>query len=178
MVVNINNVSFTDEIGTMAYISVGSNIDPTKPEEGNATTQSVRDNFAYAKYEMEAVQAAVQKLGVDFQAFDRDYVSTLPAGDTMLGPLTLVTDATQGRHAVTKEYVDNLSFNGGGGGVPEAPDDGKVYGRKDKGWVEVTAVAGSVKWEDIQNMPIPITNLAGDSTATPPKASMVSGGNY
>jgi len=59
MVVNINNVSFTDEIGTMAYISVGSNIDPTKPEEGNATTQSVRENFAYAKYEMEAVQSAV-----------------------------------------------------------------------------------------------------------------------
>jgi len=174
MVVNINNVSFTDEIGTMAYISVGSNIDPTKPEEGNATTQSVRENFAYAKYEMEAVQAAVQKLGVDFQAFDRDYVSTLPAGDTMLGPLTLVTDATQGRHAVTKEYVDNLSFNGGGGGVPEAPDDGKVYGRKDKGWVEVTAVAGTVEWDDIQNVPIPVENLAG----APPKSSMVSGGSY
>ncbi len=34
-----------------------SNIDPLKPEEGYATTASVRANFAAAKSEIEALQA-------------------------------------------------------------------------------------------------------------------------
>jgi hypothetical protein len=38
---------------------MSSNIDITKPVEGNATTQSVRDNFSHAKTEIEALQLAV-----------------------------------------------------------------------------------------------------------------------
>ncbi len=34
-----------------------SNIDITKPTSGNATTQSVRDNFAAAKNEIEVLQS-------------------------------------------------------------------------------------------------------------------------
>jgi hypothetical protein len=36
-----------------------SNIDPSQPTYGNATTQSVRDNFTIAKSEIEALQAAL-----------------------------------------------------------------------------------------------------------------------
>lgn len=41
---------------------MASNIDATKPEEGNATTQSVRINFGTAKTEIEALQEAVAAL--------------------------------------------------------------------------------------------------------------------
>src|SRR4051794_8433078 len=37
-------------------------IDPTKPEHGDPSTQSVRDNFAAAKLEIEALQAAMDAL--------------------------------------------------------------------------------------------------------------------
>lgn len=33
----------------------------------------------------------------------------------------------------------NLVTGGGGGGIPEAPSDGKLYGRKDAAWEEVPA---------------------------------------
>ena len=172
----ITEVAFEDDVGTYGYISVKSNIDPTMPEEGNATTQSVRENFAYSKYEIEALQAAVQQLGGDFLTFDRDYVSTLPGGDTMVGPLSIVTDPTMPRHAVTKDYVDNLSMSGGGG-LPDAPSDGLVYGRQDASWVEVKASSSTtVKWENITDLPIPIDNLAGDPTNNIP--SLLLGGSY
>jgi hypothetical protein len=38
---------------------MGSLIDATKPIQGNATTQSVRDNFATAKAEISALQAQI-----------------------------------------------------------------------------------------------------------------------
>jgi hypothetical protein len=41
---------------------MASSIDTTKPEEGNATTKSVRDNFATAKSEVEALQAKATNL--------------------------------------------------------------------------------------------------------------------
>jgi hypothetical protein len=172
----ITEVAFEDDVGTYGYISVKSNIDPTMPEEGNATTQSVRENFAYSKYEIEALQAAVQQLGGDFLTFDRDYVSTLPSGDTMLGPLSIIPDPTMPRHAVTKDYVDNLSMNGGGG-LTDAPSDGLIYGRKDASWVEVQASATTtVKWENITDLPVPIEGLAGDPTNNIP--SLLLGGSY
>ena len=34
---------------------------------------------------------------------------------------------------------------GGGGGIPEAPTDGKLYGRQNSGWSEVTATGGVTK---------------------------------
>ena len=43
---------------------MSSNIDATKPAAGAATTQSVRDNFAAAKAEIEALQAAVAESGI------------------------------------------------------------------------------------------------------------------
>ena len=172
----ITEVSFSDEVGTYGYITVNSNIDPTMPEEGNATTQSVRENFAYSKYEIEALQAAVQSLGGDFLSFDRDYVSTLPGGDTMLGSLSIIPDPTMPRHAVTKEYVDNLSMSGGGG-LPDAPSDGLIYGRKDASWVEVTASSTTtVKWDNITDIPPPVETLAGDPTNNIP--SLLLGGSY
>lgn len=73
-----------------------SNIDVTKPVYGNPTTQSVRDNFAAAKTEIDALQA--------FQGTG----PFLPlAGGTMIGPITLGADPANDLHAATKRYVDN-----------------------------------------------------------------------
>lgn len=37
-----------------------------------------------------------------------------------------------------------LSTGGGGGGIPEAPSDGKVYGRKDESWAEIIGDGGGI----------------------------------
>jgi len=70
-------------------------IDPTKPTAGIATTQSVRDNFATAKTEIEVLQA--------FQAAG-PYLTL--AGGTLTGPLLLNANPTDPLGAVTKQYAD------------------------------------------------------------------------
>jgi hypothetical protein len=55
------------------------------------------------------------------------YVSLDGTGPPMTGPLFLVADPTQPLEAATKQYVDNNA--GAGGGIPEAPTGGQVYGR-------------------------------------------------
>ena len=152
-----------------------SNIDPTMPEEGNATTASVRENFAYSKYEIESLQAAVQTLGGELNSQTADYVST--KGDKMTGALTLEASITDPKHAVTVEWVMANAGSGGGGGIPEAPEDGKVYGRKDKGWEEITSssTTPNVEWANILNTPEPVKDLAAENITT---TSMVSGGSY
>jgi hypothetical protein len=53
-----------------------------------------------------------------------------------------------GWKAFVKDAVTTLRYSGLGwvedsaGGVPEAPSDGKTYGRKDEGWVEITGGGG------------------------------------
>jgi hypothetical protein len=71
-----------------------SNIDPTKPIAGSPTTQSVRDNFATAKTEIEGVVATAN-------------AAVKRAGDTMTGLLVLSADPTAALGAVTKQYVDS-----------------------------------------------------------------------
>jgi hypothetical protein len=51
--------------------------------------------------------------------------------------VVLIEDASAG-NAKRRVTVASLS---GSGGVPEAPNDGKLYGRKSAGWVEATATA-------------------------------------
>jgi hypothetical protein len=51
-------------------------------------------------------------------------------------------------HRLSRE-VDELAVSGGG--VPEAPIDGTIYGRQDAAWVAV--VGGTVDWADITGKP-------------------------
>lgn len=127
----------------------GSKIDPRYPEEGNATTESVRDNFAHSKYEHEQAQAAIQTLGNQINAIDGEFVSKL--GDNMLGPLTLdpSVPVTADNEFVTKGYVDSHSGGGGGGGT------------------------ASMEWSDLKNVPQEIEALDGTVTQ-----SLVSGGTF
>lgn len=156
----------------------GSKVDPRYPEEGNATTQSVRENFGHTKYELEQAQAAIQTLGNQINAIDSEFVSKL--GDQMKGPLTLDPNVpiSADNEFVTKGYVDGLGVGGGGGGgLPEAPQDSKIYGRKDATWVEVPSggggTSGPVEWVDIQNKPQEIEALDGTVND-----SLVSGGTF
>jgi len=133
-----------------SLLRLNSNIDPTMPEEGNATTASVRENFAYSKYEIESLQAAVQTLGGELNSQTADYVST--KGDKMTGALTLEASITDPKHAVTKEWVET-NFTGGGGGTP----------------------IGSIKWSNITDVPQPIEDLSGDNATM---NSFISAGSY
>lgn len=94
-------------------------IDVTKPVYGIPTTQSVRTNFQAAYDEITDLQS--KTVGAPF----------LPTGGgSMSGVLTLANDPVLPYEAVTKRYVDNLSFGGGGsGGIPDALADGMAYAR-------------------------------------------------
>ena len=152
-----------------------SKVDPTMPEEGNATTESVRDNFSHTKYEIEALQASVQELGRQIGLLDQEYVNK--TGDTMLDNLKLDPSVTpqDPEDYVTKSYVD--SVGGGGGGLPEAPQDGQTYGRKDAKWEKITSsgggITGPVEWDEIQNKPQEIDLLDGTKDS-----SIISAGSY
>lgn len=61
---------------------MASNIDPSQPVIGNPTTQSVRDNFAAAKTEIEALQTAVGDVGLTLIAGVPLIVSPLVASIT------------------------------------------------------------------------------------------------
>jgi hypothetical protein len=70
-----------------------SQIDTTVPIFGSPTTDSVRQNFAYTKDEIEDLQT--NKLGL--------------AGGEMAGPLLLFGDPTEDTEAATKRYVDSAA---------------------------------------------------------------------
>jgi hypothetical protein len=55
----------------------------------------------------------------------------LKAGDTMTGNLTLPNDPAAAMQAATKQYVDAK------GGLADAPNDGKTYGRRSVAWTPV-----------------------------------------
>ena len=162
------------ELKALRGYSPKSNVDPRYPEEGNATTESVRTNFDYTRYEIEALQAAVQTLAGQISGIDSEYVSKL--GDTMVGQLKVdpSVQPLDPEDVVTKGYVDST---GGGGGLPEAPIDSKLYGRKDAAWVEVPpsggGPSGPADWSTIQNKPQEITALDGTVSD-----SHVSGGQF
>lgn len=104
-------------------------IDATKPVTGNPTTASVRANFSTAASEISALQTATA--GAPF----------LPlAGGTMTGPMVLAGDATSAKMPVTLEQFQAGSGSGGGG-IPEAPTDGKLYGRQSGAWQPAAAAA-------------------------------------
>ena len=48
-----------------------------------------------------------------------------------------------------------ISDKTGGGGIPEAPIDDKLYGRKNAAWSEIISGGGggTVDWQDIENKP-------------------------
>src|SRR5436305_5308950 len=101
-----------------------SGIDATKPIEGSPTTASVRLNFNTARQEIDALQIAAQ--GAPFLSL---------AGGSMTGPMYLLNDPTDPRMPATKAYVDARGTTGGSTGIPEAPADGVLYGRRSGAWI-------------------------------------------
>ena len=47
---------------------------------------------------------------------------------------------------VNNNGIFTISSTGGGGGIPDAPSDGKIYGRQDGEWVEITATSNGVTY--------------------------------
>lgn len=110
-----------------------SNIDPTKPVYGSPTTESVRTNFLIAKEEITALENVTSN------------GPFLPlTGGVMDGIITLKADPLNPLEAATKHYVDINIGSGGGGGIPEAPNDGVTYGRRFSAWNQVVAAHNDV----------------------------------
>jgi len=108
--------------------------------------------------------------------------------DKTTGLIEIFGPPVIGAHAANKAYVDSVAgTGGGGGGVPEAPNDGLQYARKSLAWAEVTqqvyggsfnylfnagtsppAAAGSVRFNNVsQNLAtiIHINYTTNDSIA-------------
>lgn len=60
------------------------------------------------------------------------------AGGTMTGALTLNANPAVPLGAATKQYVDGAV----GGGLPEAPNDGALYGRQSLAWAKAVKLGG------------------------------------
>ena len=89
-------------------------IDPSKPVFGNPTTLSVRENFGFAKAEIEALDAG--------KADRTQLTAYLPlAGGTMTGALTLAAAPASAMQAATRRYVDNAPFLPLAGGTLTGP---------------------------------------------------------
>lgn len=88
---------------------MGSNIDPSFPIEVNPTTASVRQNFGYAKSEIEALQGAITGVGVDLANF----VTAAQLVDARAGVLSFNADvplqAAIDQAAALASYVNNNS---------------------------------------------------------------------
>lgn len=76
------------------------------------------------------------------------FANYLPlAGGTLTGPLTttstltLSADPTVALQAATKQYVDNKTA--GTIGIPDAPNDGNLYGRQSAAWAVISLDAGT-----------------------------------
>jgi len=99
-------------------------------------------NSALRQYTSEQVGVVTGTLsaliaGVDQRKINRD-------GDTMTGPLILSREPQLALEAATRAFVittagtpGNGGGNGGGGGIPEAPFDDQLYGRRNQTWVPI-----------------------------------------
>lgn len=75
------------------------------------------------------------------------------SGDGAGTPLTgQVAVSAEAGNALTAE-ADGLYVPPSAGGVPEAPDDGEVYGRGSEAWQQLSAVAASGAYTDLTGRP-------------------------
>jgi hypothetical protein len=78
------------------------------------------------------------------------------SGGTMTGPLTLAANPANNLDAATKQYVD---AHAGGGGLADAPIDGKIYGRLNGAWSQSINPAGDTMTGPLVLPGNPTTNL-------------------
>jgi hypothetical protein len=83
--------------------------------------------------------------GIQFKTWDSATLLGLwnATNLTLNLPLVLPADPIAPLQAATKQYVD-AHASGGGGGIPEAPSDGTLYGRKNAVWSAVPAVPAPI----------------------------------
>lgn len=139
------------------------------------------------------VPTARQNLGLGAFA-QRDNVAVMSSatislsGDGADNPLSgnVAVSANSG-NALTAE-ADGLFVPTSSGGVPEAPNDGDVYGRGDLDWLKLAAVASSGSYADLSNTPtIPAAQVNSDWSASsgvaqilnkPALATVATSGSY
>ena len=110
-----------------------SEINPSYPTERDATTASVRDNFAIAQREITAINEAISTA-----LTGAPYLSI--AGGELTGRLLLPGAAPDHlRAAVTQGWVQSYVAGETGAGVPEAPNDGTLWARKNLLWSPAAA---------------------------------------
>lgn len=77
-----------------------------------------------------------------YTSLGRVYLGTNPSGDESTDPSLPVWAQIQTEVDDLDDRVTYLEEHGGGGGIPEAPIDGKQYARQNGEWTEVQRASG------------------------------------
>ena len=132
-IADVNTSLDTDKVDRAGDTMTGPLVVPAPTAGGEATNKTYVDSQNTAQNSTIALKA--DKTYVDTQ----DALKVSKAGDTMGGPLNVVTPPTAPANAASKAYVD--AQVGAVAQFPEAPLDGLTYGRKNGGWATVVGGA-------------------------------------
>lgn len=140
------------------------------------------------------VQAALINLGLGALAQQSAVVTqqsstVAPSGSgTVESPLQAAVRVSADPDNVLVAESDGLRVPASSSGVPEAPDDGEVYGRGDLDWLKLATVASSGSYTDLSDKPtIPAAQVNSDWDASsgvaqilnkPALAAVATSGSY
>ena len=99
-------------------------------------------------------------------------VGALPASTTIPSKTSQLTNdskfvASDGLKTINGQSIvgiGNIEISGSGGGIADAPSDGKTYGRKNGNWSAIEGVGGSVDITDIINRLAQLAEVDGTCT--------------
>lgn len=105
-------------------------------------------------------------------AYTATEVGALPATTTIPSKTSQLTNdsnftTTSSFKTVNGQSIvgsGNIEISGTGGGIADAPSDGKTYGRKNGAWASIENVGGSVDITDIFNRLIELAEVEGTCT--------------
>jgi len=124
-----------------------------------STARTVREVAIYYPEDPEGLEFSPGLFNVEFSHDGSDWTPLLFVEGFLPGEAgwhTFAVPESRVQRRATLEQVAEAM--GGTGGVPEAPVDGKLYGRKDEGWEEVPEAEGF----DISGLPVAATLLNSD----------------
>lgn len=94
---------------------------------------------------------AAYRAGDQYRKISVDSGATYGLPIPLFGKSAYQTWLDLGNHGSEQDFLDSLVASGGGG-ITDAPSDGKIYGRRNAAWVEIPAEPGGGEPEPAETM--------------------------